>query len=253
MGKSYINKIKDYYISLQIRKNQDRGRFHGAIKVADDMSRSYLKNIFLNVPDSKSTGCENSDYYVLHKYILTHKPKKVLEFGSGLSSIFIAHALNEIGGHLITFEAVDKYYRDFIEIIPNELRHCITPILANSIEADFCGIRGVRFDCDLPDNVDLVFVDGPTETLADGNKGACLDFLFYLQRYPSDMITSIIDRKFSSLVAYQALLPKGKVYYDPIYDLGFISNIKGEYLSSSPKISSIIPHGSVIESLSLKY
>lgn len=47
----------------------------------------------------------------LHKYITKEKPKLVVEFGSGASTLVIADALRQNGiGKLISFEHLSKYY-----------------------------------------------------------------------------------------------------------------------------------------------
>jgi len=236
----FLNKIQYF----QILRNQNRFRFAHKIIQLDKVAREYITRLNLDLLKSHSTGCQNSDYYFLHRYILINKPKIVIELGSGKSSIVIADSLKEIGGHLFTYEAVKEYYDNLIEIIPNNLSNYITPIYAPSIETEFEGIKGVRFNADLP-QADLIFVDGPTEILSTGKKGACLDLFYYFLKYPSYPTSVIVDRKFSSLIAYQSMLPKHMVRYDPVYDLGFIPNATGNLLQKQKKIKPTIPHGKI--------
>ena len=67
-----------------------------------------LKNIRKNVElwntlteylkTSDSTGCSFSDYWILYSHIKKYKPKEILECGTGVSTIVMAHALMENEG-----------------------------------------------------------------------------------------------------------------------------------------------------------
>jgi hypothetical protein len=213
------------------RKSRNRSRFRRSIAAVESAARTYCAALGLDsvLQASTSTGASLSDYMLLHRYVLAHKPRLVVEFGSGKSTIVLAHALNAIGGHLVTYEAIRKYHENLVAIVPTDLRSTITAICSEAIVTDFRGISGVRYADQAPADAEFFFVDGPTETIS-GVKGACLDLLFYLERYPAMWITAIIDQKFSSQDAYQSVLPDGAVRYDPVMDVGIIPGICGELL-----------------------
>lgn len=47
------------------------------------------------IEKSSSTGCSFSDYLVLYNWVRRHKPKEILECGTGMSTVVLAHALKE--------------------------------------------------------------------------------------------------------------------------------------------------------------
>lgn len=57
----------------------------------------------------------------LHEYITNAKPKIVLEFGSGVSTIVICDALRQNNsGRLISIEHLEKFMKETMEVIKNE-------------------------------------------------------------------------------------------------------------------------------------
>ncbi|MDR1104049.1 MAG: glycosyltransferase [Endomicrobium sp.] len=57
----------------------------------------------------------------LHEYITNAKPKTVLEFGSGVSTIVICDALSQNNsGRLISIEHLEKFMEETMEVIKNE-------------------------------------------------------------------------------------------------------------------------------------
>ncbi|HEY2931169.1 MAG TPA: hypothetical protein VGK99_05435 [Acidobacteriota bacterium] len=220
------------------RRWQSRATFRDAIAENESLAAIYIRGLGVDLDGSCSTGADLTDYMLLHRYVLLHKPRVVVEFGSGKSSVVLGHALKQTGGHLVTFEAIDSYHRDLLPLI-RELP--VTAVHAEAVEAAFDGIRGVRYDAEIPD-ADLFFVDGPTEILADGSKGACLDILFYLRQRPKKWVVALIDQKFSTQLACESVLP-GRVRYDPVRNVGFFEAC-GELLCE-PRQPWRIQHGDV--------
>ncbi|KIC40151.1 hypothetical protein RA27_15065 [Ruegeria sp. ANG-R] len=97
--------------------------------------------------------------------IETRKPKLIVEFGSGISTIVIASKLRDVGGKLISYEHDAEYAEN--------VRHGLTERgLAGFVDLRVRGITPTKFleydhrwyDVDLdelPKNADLVVVDGP--------------------------------------------------------------------------------------------
>jgi hypothetical protein len=195
-------------------------------------AESYCKqlSIWPLLRQSLSSGASLSDYYFLHKYVLAKKPRRVLEFGSGCTTLVLADALSQTGGHLFSYEDVPEYHADIAALIPQDLKSYVTLIRADKLTVTFePGVWGVRYAMEVSEVIEMIFVDGPFETV-NGRTGACLDALFYLERHPDISVDIIVDRKYGSLEAFQSVLPRKVIRYDPVMDLGFCVSCSGKML-----------------------
>jgi predicted O-methyltransferase YrrM len=122
----------------------------------------------------------------LVELILTDRPSSVIEIGSGLSTLLVAQALEVCGagGHILALEHEKTYLDRSVALLAQHgVSHRAQVIHAPLIETD---IRGEIFrwydlsSCRLPDQVDLIFIDGPPK--ATGS----------LARYPA--LPLLIDR-----------------------------------------------------------
>jgi predicted O-methyltransferase YrrM len=193
---------------------------------------------------SISTGAERTDYHLLHRYVVTRRPRRVLEFGSGVTTLVMAHALAEnhrnagIVGHLYSLEAIPKFHENVKAILPGALRSYVTPICSPRREGTWRGeIWGFGYSELPPGPFDLVFVDGPTEyrddeALRRGIKGVCLDLLDLLERDADVRLDVVVDQKFNSLEAYESVLPRGTVRYDPVMDVGVMAGLSSRLLTA---------------------
>ena len=213
------------------RHYQDRHRFADAIAARERQAAEYCASLDLRLEGSISTGAQSTDYMVLHRYVLERKPRVVVEFGSGKSSIVLGHALKQTGGRLFTYEHLPEYHANLLSILPDQLGGTITAICSARVVTEFRGMPGVRYAESPPADAEFFFVDGPIEDIG-GQKGACLDFLFHLERHPDRRVSAIIDQKFSSQEAYEAVLPRGTVRYDPVMNVGFLQGVCGAMLRS---------------------
>jgi hypothetical protein len=222
---------------------RDRARFAAAIAAREKEAALYCDRLHLQLDASISTGAQQTDYMLLHRYVLARKPRVVVEFGSGKSSVVLGHALRMTGGHLFTYEAILEYHANLLAIIPDNLRSTITAVCSPRLVTEFRGMFGVRYADPPPADADFFFIDGPIEEV-NGRKGACLDFLFHLERHPEKRVDALIDQKFSSQEAYQSVLPKGSVRYDPVMNIGFMRAVCGKMLLP-PRQPWRIKHGDV--------
>jgi hypothetical protein len=209
---------------------------------------SDLRAIAKLVEGSESTGAGLTDYHLLHQYVLARRPRRILEFGSGRTSLIIAHALymahrdsgGTASGHLYSMEDVPGFHEDAKRLLPDTLRPYVTFLLSPKREFSWRNeIWGFGYS-ELPVGpFDLVFVDGPTEyrnkeDIRLGRKGVCLDLLCLLERDPDTLMDVIIDGKFNSAEAFQSVLPRRTVSYDPVLNVGVIAAVRGRWLQ--PKL-----------------
>jgi hypothetical protein len=204
-----------------------------------DPSRRQLIDLF---GASASTGAGWTDYHLLHRYVVSRRPSRLLEFGSGVTTLVIAHAISEIersGGtsHLYSLEDVPRFHENVKRLLPAGLARHVTLLCAPKKETRWRDeIWGFCYETLPPGPFDFVFVDGPTERAGSietgfhGEKGAGLDLLFLFDRQPDAVVDVIVDQKFSSLEAYQSVLPPGSVRYDAAMDVGVIARARGRDL-----------------------
>jgi predicted O-methyltransferase YrrM len=130
---------------------------------------------------SQSTGCAFYDYWVLYSYIRKNKPKEVLECGTGVSTIVMAHAMmeNEMEGNgvgrITSMEDKEEWFKQAVECLPDQLRKHVDLVHSEKVEYCYSIFRGVGYKY-LPERpFEFVFVDGPgTIAPSDGTSVAFL-------------------------------------------------------------------------------
>jgi hypothetical protein len=156
----------------------------------------------------------------------------------------MAHALAEAHrafpwcepGHLYSLEDIPRFHDEVKRRIPQELMPYVTLLCREKRESHWRGeIWGFHYAELPPSPFDFVFVDGPTEyrdeqDVRQGTKGVCLDLLYLLERDSDVPMDVIVDQKLNSLEAYESVLPRGTVRYDPVMDVGVLVQVKGRVL-----------------------
>ena len=125
----------------------------------------------------------------LHLLCTKLKPKIVLEFGLGASTILIAETLRAIyhrfgkRGKVISFEQSPDYYDLFMTHFPDELSEYVEPNLKRVGLKWFGNYRGIFYYIDeFPKYIDLVYIDGATRTRG------CPESDFVYRRLNADIV-----------------------------------------------------------------
>jgi predicted O-methyltransferase YrrM len=109
---------------------------------------------------------------LLADHILEHKPRLVVEFGTGASTLVIAKAMELAGGgRLISFDQ----HEDFVEATRKWLAdHDLeADVRAVPLRSSPAGWPGLWYDHGrLPEGIDLIVVDGPPWTIHPLTRGA---------------------------------------------------------------------------------
>jgi hypothetical protein len=186
-----------------------------------DMLQEYLRQ-------SSSTGCSYTDYWQLYHQIRTRKPTEVLECGTGVSTLVIAHALMEnerdTGQHarLTSMEESSEWLEMSRRLLPEQFHARVDFCLSDTVEDTFSLFRGVRYR-DVPRRpYDFAFIDGPNyKTPKNGVATFDLDFL-HLLRTADHPMAGLVDKRVSTCYVLQHVLGVNKVRYSPVLHLGFI-------------------------------
>lgn len=145
-------------------------------------------------PEGKWTIGEN-DVVNLYSFVRAHKPARILELGMGigLSTAVMALALKHSGsaGHVVGVEQLAKCIAIANELLPEELAHYVEMVEAPPHAFTIPGISKYHYFCGYDwtppagTRFDMVFLDGPTGWLEDGDlvspdNGDLHQFLPYL-------------------------------------------------------------------------
>jgi hypothetical protein len=191
--------------------------------------RSYLEYYKSRSP---STGCSYADYLAIYNYVKKHKPKEVLECGTGFSTLVIAQALKEneeeygIRGHLVSMEESEKYYGAALKSLPPDLKNDsrLEIVLSPVIEDSHGFFHGVLYKEIPPRKYDFVFVDGPSPTAGfTAARAINLDFVKLVSE-SDHYIGALIDSRKCTCLMYSLLFPN-KFSYDYLRDIGIVTPV----------------------------
>lgn len=196
-----------------------------------------------------SSGASYSDYWLLYQYIRSIKPKEVLECGTGVTTIIIAHAIRDndtrdkVRGRVTSMEDIEKCYHGARELVPKHLEKYVDIVLSPKVEDVYCIFRGVRYK-DVPErSYEFVFIDGPgTHAPSDGCKTFDFDFIRVVEK--SDIpVYAFVDTRMSTCWVLAHVFQKGKVAYDYRYNVGIIGPCtKNDLLSTNGIVKEFGPH-----------
>lgn len=103
------------------------------------------------------------DLWFLYRLVRKLKPRCVLEFGAGCSTVVLAKAIydNRNGGHLYSVDASEYWAKTTWKLMPERLKSITTCSHSEMVAANFGGIMAMRH-AQRPDvSPDFIFLDGP--------------------------------------------------------------------------------------------
>ena len=114
-------------------------------------------------------------FFHLFLLIIKMKPKIVVEYGMGISTIFISEILRYnhrkfgVKGKVISYEQSPEYFKLFSSNVPEDLKEYISLNLEEVRLDWFENQRGLYYDtAPEMEDIDIIYIDGPT--LAKGCK-----------------------------------------------------------------------------------
>ncbi len=215
---------------------------------------THLNQMLIEYSDkTKSTGCSYSDYWELYKAIRTHKPKEVLELGTGVTTIIIACALLENSkegylGNVTSLEEIEEYYELSLKLLPQSLQKVVNIMHSNRIEKNYSLFRGCCYK-DIPDKpYDFVFIDGPDYvTISDNMVTFDYDFINIVKK-SAIPVHGLVDKRVSTCYVLQKIFGKEKIRYDAVKHIGYLGPCNQEDLK---EIDNITPSSAFTESFKL--
>jgi hypothetical protein len=162
-----------------------------------------------------STGCSWIDYVELYEWIRRHRPRWVLECGSGVSTGVIAQALSDNGsGQLISMEESSHYAEAVQSRLPAALATRATVVHSPVVIRTYGAAKGVCYEA-VPDHpYDFVFIDGPVAGQHGQAKLFNSDFIHVVSRAVSP-VAALLDQRITTLWAFGKMLPGAAIRYYP--------------------------------------
>ena len=163
-----------------------------------------------------TTGVSSGDIAFLHNYIKAHRPRRVIEFGTGKSTWVIIKCMEqycwpEYNGE-ITFVSMEEspfWYEQQLKFLPKqEFPHFdrFTRIICSETEFYRCRFAaGMCYENTPIEHYDFCFVDGP-----DINDTCDMDFIKLIANSDRPM-SALIDNRKTTQMIYAALLGKNKL------------------------------------------
>jgi hypothetical protein len=130
--------------------------------------------------------------WFIYRLVRKHKPKVVLEFGSGCSTVVIAQALADNGaGHVTSVDSQQDWAEVTRSTIPEELTSYCEVVYAPAVEEQYRGeavFRHVDAPALLPD---LVYLDGP---VLNSRVKAAVDLVYLEDQLPDGFVLAVEGR-----------------------------------------------------------
>lgn len=177
---------------------------------------------------TESTGCGYIDYVSLYETVRSSKPIEILECGTGVTTLVIAHALMEnemetgVSGRVTSMEEHAGWLEMSRKLLSPQYQKYVAFELSDTIEDRYSLFRGVRYAA-IPDRpYDFVFVDGPKyKSPLDGAATFDFDYIHVLRRTDKP-VGCLIDKRLSTVFVLQQLLGSDKVRYSTVAGLGYV-------------------------------
>ena len=154
--------------------------------------------------------------FQIYNYILEKKPKKILELGSGLSTVIILNAIKKIKQKnsnykpdFISMENHKKYFLNTKKKLPKHYRGWYKLVLSKTVKDSFLLFSGYRY-LNIPKmKYDFIFVDGPNYNDQEGMSSS-FDIVYILNNF-SQKFDCIIEKRVSTSYIMQKLLGRKSV------------------------------------------
>ena len=182
------------------------------------------------IANSGSTGGEWSDYLTLYEEIRSKKPGKILELGSGISSLVICFAIEENAkdtnktADFFSVEENEYYHRQIVDIFPEKYRQKVNFLLRDRNQRRYQNILGGYYE-DLPkEDFDYIFIDGPTVRTAEtAEKSFNADLVNLIEENQLSRVNGLLDERIYTYWAFKQLLPKLRIKYSVVKKISFFS------------------------------
>ena len=183
------------------------------------------------------TGASYSDYLVLYEQVKSFKPKEVVEFGTGITTVVLAQALIENArdsgdaiGRLTSMEDDQEWYDVACSRLPDKVADVVDMVHSPKVDGFYKCFRGVMYES-LPDrDYDFVFSDGPDRhSPVNGDKLFNLDLINVVLN--TDVpVRAVVDNHYLTFYILQKVFGLSRARYSVSHKLMFVGPVTKGYL-----------------------
>jgi hypothetical protein len=171
---------------------------------------------------SDTTGTKFPTLWRAVRIILKEKPSRILECGTGLSTLVLSAAILKnkaedasYDGHIVSMESVEQWFDTAVQNLPEKYKQVVEIVLGPREKYEFLFFRGYRHSNIPPQDFDFVFLDGPNYD--DENGGSfCADVLHVLEISSAPVVRGVIDTRVSSVFVMQTVFGTKAIRYYPL-------------------------------------
>lgn len=180
---------------------------------------------------SAVTGASYSDYLTLYQQVRRHRPREILECGTGISTLVLAHALLANArdgapmGRITSMEDHGEWYEAARRALPASLDGIVELVHSPKEDGYHRIFRGVRYR-HVPERAfDFVFSDGPDRhSPVTGEKLFNLDLIDVIGRSEAPL-RAVVDNHYLTFWVLQKLLGTTRARYDVWRRLMFVGPV----------------------------
>ena len=180
---------------------------------------------------SNVTGASMSDYLTLYQEVRKRRPREVLEFGTGFTTVVMAHALIENAadgsplGRITSMEEHEGWTATALKALPADVAHVVEIIRSPKIDGFYKMFRGVQYT-EIPDRAyDFVFSDGP-ERHSPVNNDKLFDLdLIHVVRRSDTPIHAVVDNHYLTFYVLQKVFGTRLARYSVSHRLMFVGPV----------------------------
>jgi hypothetical protein len=176
---------------------------------------------------SEVTGASMSDYWTLYDQARTLKPREILECGTGVSTVVLAHALKENAaegapaGRVTSMEEDESWTRTASENLPAHLADVVDLRHSPKVDGFYRMFRGVQYESFPERAYDFVFSDGPERhSSVNGDKLFDLDLIQVVRRSETP-VRALVDNHYLTFYVLQKVFGLDKARYSVSHRLLF--------------------------------
>ena len=178
------------------------------------------------------TGASYSDYLTLYEQVRTHRPREILECGTGISTVVLAQALRDNAaedgatpGRLTSMEDDLEWYRTASERLPAAVADIVEIVHSPKADGFYKCFRGVCYETVPERPYDFVFSDGPDRhSPVNGDKLFNLDLINIVRR--SDRpVRAVVDNHYLTFYVLQKVFGLDRARYSVSHKLMFVGPV----------------------------
>jgi predicted O-methyltransferase YrrM len=199
----------------------------------------------LPLPETRGSAVSPDLMKKVAETIYARRPSLVFEAGSGVSTLFMAYCLRQIGhGRVIALEHDPRYLKSTWELLElHGVEDFATVVHAPLREIDMRGERWLWYDTSrlpLEEQIDLVVIDGPPGTIGPMARYPALPLLFEHLEHGATIIVDDANRPDE-----QRVVERWRQEYRERITCDFVALDKGAYVIHKSRPPSARPAGRV--------